>query len=643
MPVEPPPPALRPFVPTNEANTVRDETPPASAPPLRPRRHVVGERFTLGQRIVERVLFKRSASVTADLHAAGRDVRGTQLELLGSLIRRARRSDFGRDRDLASIRERDRKLLVRELRSRVPVMNYADHRPYIEATLAGRARALFRPGERIAMFALTSGTTDARKFLPVPRRAVQNHRRGWFVWGLSTFLPDPPALLRGKLALAGDPAEEHSPGGTPCGSISGLLAQLQPGTMKRTYVAPPEAGFLRREASPAGAAARLTEAKYYLQWRFGVHCDVSSFVTPNPASHLNFARWGAAHAELLIDHTARGGLPEDLFAPGGALAGVDLPGSVRRAARRHLPADPARAQALRAIARNAGGLRPADVWANLNIIGCWTGGTLGHYLPLLREFYGDARIRDIGLIASEGRTTIPMQDGTPAGLLDVRGAFFEFVPEERIDQPDPPVLLADELTPGRNYYVLMTTPGGLWRYDIRDVVRCEGYAPPTGSARELKRSAGPGTPSLSFLSKGRNFSSVTGEKLTEYQAAAAVSGALESLGRRLNAYALAPVFHAGSPRYELFAAAGEAPPPAVAAEIDRRLRSLNCEYDAKRASGRLGALAVRPLPAGAWEAWDARRLALTGGVAEQYKRPVLIGDLAFADDIDPPARRSIAG
>ena len=586
--------------------------------------------------------------VTADLHAAGRDVRGTQLDLLGGLIRRARRSDFGRDHGLGSIRTRDRRTLVRGLHARVPVLDYDDHRPYIEAALAGRARALFRPGERIAMFALTSGTTAARKLLPVPRRAVAAHRRGWFIWGLSTYVLDPPALLRGKLALSGDPAEEHSAGGTPCGSISGLMAQLQSPEIKRTYVAPRQAGHLRGAGSEGGPAENVTAAKYYLQWRFGVHSDVGSFVTPSPASLLNFARWGADHANLLADHTARGGLPDDAFAPGGPLAGIDLPRAVGEAAGRHLPPDPGRAAELRALVRSAGTLRPADVWPNLNILGCWTGGTLGHYLPLLPEWYssergGGVRVRDIGLIASEGRTTIPMRDGTPAGLLDVRAAFFEFVPEARIDDETPPVLLADELTPGETYYVLMTTPGGLWRYDIRDVVRCEGYAPPEGSARELKRAAGPGTPLLSFLSKGRNFSNVAGEKLTEYQAAAAVGGALAARGHRLSAYALAPAFHNGWPRYELFVSDAEAPPPAIAGEVDRRLRAANVEYDAKRASGRLGAVVLRPAPAGAWARWDAARLARTGGVAEQYKRPVLIGDLNFAAEIDPAPARAAAG
>ena len=627
-------------------------TPPVSAaapdllpfparPPARRRRHAVGERFTPAQAAIERLLRLKAKRAMRGLDAAGRDAAAAQRRVLAGLIRRARRTDFGRDHGLNAVRRGGDP--VAAVRARVPVGDYESHRTYIDAALAGRPRALLAPGERPLMFALTSGTTDARKHLPVTARSVAQHRRGWLVWGLAAYESDPALLLRGKFALAGDPAESVSAGGTPCGSISGLLASLQSGLVRRTYVAPPETGRLRT-AGAAKTAADPAGAKYYLQWRFGLHADVGSFVTPNPATHLNFARWGAAHADLLMEHTGRGGLPDELFAPGGPLAGIELPRAVRRAARRRLPADPGRAAELRALARSAGSLRPADAWPNLNFLGCWTGGTLGHYLPLLTDHYGDARVRDIGLIASEGRTTIPLEDGTPAGLLDLAGAFFEFVPEDRIDDPDPPALLADELTVGENYYVLMTTPGGLWRYDIRDVVRCEGYAPPAGSRRELKKARGRGTPLLSFLSKGKTFSSVTGEKLSEHQAAAAVGGALAACGARLSAYALAPVFAGGSPRYELFAGAAELPadPAPLAAAVDRRLRESNCEYDSKRATRRLGPVTVRPLPAGAWAAWDARRLARTGGVAEQYKRPVLIGDLGFAADIDP-ARRRAAG
>ena len=46
-------------------------------------------------------------------------------------------------------------------------------------------------------------------------------------------------------------------------------------------------------------------------------------------------------------------------------------------------------------------------------------------------------MRDVGLIASEGRMTIPIEDGTPAGLLDIRHHYFEFIPEDQADREQP--------------------------------------------------------------------------------------------------------------------------------------------------------------------------------------------------------------
>ena len=594
------------------------------------RRHAVGGRLTASQRAVERVLKAAAARNTRQLERAGRDPRATQLGLLRTLLKRAGRSDFGRDHGLRAVRRTRGDGVVDAVRSAVPVRDYAGHRAYVEAVMNGRPRALFAPGERVRMFALTSGTTAARKHLPVTARAARNHRRGWMVWGLAAYAGDPPLLSRGKLALAGDPAESLAPDGTPCGSISGLLADIQSPLVRRGYTAPPECGRLTAE----GPGTDKTAAKYYLQWRFGLHSDVGSFVTPNPATHLAFAKWGAANAEMLLDHHAAGGLPAECARPGGVLAGVTLPAAVTRAAGRHLPADPAGASVLRELTRGGDPLRPADAWPHLDLIGCWTGGTLGHYLPLLSDWY-DARVRDIGLIASEGRTTIPTADDTPAGRLDLSAAFFEFVPEADIDRPDPPALLCDELTAGESYYVLMTTPGGLWRYDIRDVVRCEGYASVGG-----RRARGPGVPRLSFLSKGARFSSVCGEKLSEHQAAAAVSAALARCGGRVGGYLLAPEFRGGRPGYVLLheppnglpGGSSDAAAWAVrwAAAVDHALSEGNCEYAAKRATGRLGPVVPRLVPPTGWAEYDARRLAAAGGVPEQYKRPVLSGDYETA-------------
>ena len=86
------------------------------------------------------------------------------------------------------------------------------------------------------------------------------------------------------------------------------------------------------------------------------------------------------------------------------------------------------------IAERTGRLLPKDYWPNLDFLSNWMGGTMKAYLRGYPEFFGETPVRDVGLIASEGRMTIPIEDGTPAGLLDIRHHYFEFIPEEQADR-----------------------------------------------------------------------------------------------------------------------------------------------------------------------------------------------------------------
>ena len=113
--------------------------------------------------------------------------------------------------------------------------------------------------------------------------------------------------------------------------------------------------------------------------------------------------------------------------------------------------------------------------------------------------------------------TIPIEDGTAAGVLDVRHHYFEFIPEEQGDLEQPDTVEATDLIEGRNYFIVLTTAGGLYRYNISDLVRCVGFH---GRA-----------PLIEFLNKGAHYSSLTGEKLSEHQVIAAVEAAQRASGR----------------------------------------------------------------------------------------------------------------
>ena len=163
-----------------------------------------------------------------------------------------------------------------------------------------------------------------------------------------------------------------------------------------------------------------------------------------------------------------------------------------------------------------GTLYPKDYWPRHELIlGNWTGGSVGAYLRHYPRYYGTTPVRDVGLIASEGRMTIPLTDGTASGVLDITTHYFEFIPEDEGDSPDPTVLAAHELQEGRSYFILPTTAFGLYRYHIHDLVRVTGFHNQT--------------PLVEFLSKGAHFANLTGEKLSEYHVTRAMATMLPEL------------------------------------------------------------------------------------------------------------------
>jgi hypothetical protein len=515
---------------------------------------------------------------------AVRDPRATQHRVLFEQLRRERDTAFGRDHRFADIRT------VADFRRHVPIQSYDDLEPYIERVKQGETSALFHR-QRVRMFALTSGTTQARKFIPVTDRVLDGYRRMWTAWGLLAYSAHKSLFRHARLALVSDWDEFRTPAGIPCGSISGFTAQLQNWIVRRGYVLPRESGKLADY-----------RAKYYLAWRLGLGRTVGSWMSPNPSTLLNLARFGAEHAEALLRDLRDGTLCGD----------YEWPETVRRAVQAQLAPQPQRARQLEQILRETGGLRPRDVWPELNLLGCWTGGSMGVYLRSFPEQFGDAVVRDLGLLASEGRMTFPIADGTPSGVLEIVSGFFEFIPVDEVDSLQPTVLEAHELVDGRDYYILLTNASGLYRYHIHDVVRCTG-----------RHHA---TPLLAFLNKGSGIANVTGEKLTEHQVVAAMSAALGSLGGTLSMFSLTPLWEGLQPYYGLLIESPDfsGAAAALAAILDDELQRANCEYATKRQTDRLGPVRIHPLPVGTWQLWRESRLAKTGGSMEQYKHPCLL-------------------
>jgi hypothetical protein len=521
-----------------------------------------------------------------------RRARSLQHRTLMDKLRRHAESDFGRDHGFRNITS------VAEFRRRQPIYNYDDHHPYIQRVLEGHVEALFAPGTRVLMFAMTSGTTGQPKRLPITEELFREYRVGWRIWGAGVYGDHLDLLRKQTVQLSSDWQQFRAPSGVPCGQISGLAAMSRPWITQRVFLLPK---MLSRIHDPA--------AKHYAALRFSLACrKVGMIVTANPSTLIEFAHRADRDKELLI---------RDIY--DGSLS-CDLPAEIRCAlARRILRRRPDRARELDRIVSQHGTLLPKHAWPELSVLALWTGGSVNVYLLQLPALYGQTAIRDHGLSASEGRMTIPLADGTPAGLLDFYHHYFEFIPVEEHDAARPNVLEAHELEVGKDYYIVMTTSGGLYRYDIHDVVRCVGFE---GQA-----------PLVEFLNKGKSFSSLTGEKLSEHQAIRAVTMSFANLEIPVDEFTLAPVIDE-HPRYVLLVepAAHRGRIDELAHCVQANLERVNEEYSDKCNSGRLLPVQVREVPSGTWNALRRQRT-IDRGNFEEYKHPCLVGDTEFVNQL----------
>jgi hypothetical protein len=516
-----------------------------------------------------------------------------QRDLLMQLIARNADSQFGRDHHFREIKSPE------DFRRRLPIRGYTEHEPYIDRVRQGDTSALFGPGTEVLMFAMTSGTTSRPKTIPITRQALRDYRTGWMIWGILAFDAHPGMLARGMkpiLQLASDWRESYTPAGIPCGAITGLTSSMQNPLVRLTYCMP-------------AAASRIkdVESKYYVALRNSVHRPLGAIIAANPSTILAIARLGDREKATLIKDLHDGTIDPKWQIPD------DVRQAIRRKTRRRRHAA---ARRLEAIVARTGRLLPRDYWPDLEFVANWTGGTMGAYLRGYPEFFGDKPVRDVGLIASEGRFTIPIEDGTPAGVLDIQHTYFEFIPEDQADKDEPETVVATDLIEGRRYFILPTTTGGLYRYHIHDLVQCVGFE---GRA-----------PLLVFLNKGAHFSSLTGEKLSEFQVVAAVTAAQQALGIRLGSFLLLPSW-GEPPRYNLLVEHddlnGQLSESRLVEAVEAELSRVNQEYENRRATLRLDPIRIRRLRPGSWADFQRRRLAKSGGTVEQYKQPCLLSDL----------------
>jgi len=328
------------------------------------------------------------------------------------------------------------------------------------------------------------------------------------------------------------------------------------------------------------------------------------FCTPNPSTLLRLAAVLEAHPDRLIRAIHDGTLGID-----GETAGLGRSPLAQLCA--HLRPQPRRAKALERVLATTGTLHPKDCWPHLKVIGCWTGGSVGTQAERLAVGYGAVPLRDLGYLASEARVTLPLGDRTPSGVLDLTLNYCEFIPESALEAEHPPIYLSHELEVGQRYSILLTTPGGLYRYPINDIVEVTGFYHHA--------------PMLAFVRKGKDMSNLTGEKLHVNQILLAMRQVQQQLGWAIGPYQWVP--NVADMTYHIYVEwlderGDRWIQNTLLPALDAALAQLNPEYAQKRASQRLHRPCLHPMQPG-WAEAVIRQAIAQGTRDAQYKWNVL--------------------
>ncbi|MGH7946780.1 MAG: GH3 family domain-containing protein, partial [Opitutaceae bacterium] len=269
-----------------------------------------------------------------------------------------------------------------------------------------------------------------------------------------------------------------------------------------------------------------------------------------------------------------------------------------------------------------------EYWPNLE---CYahTGASLSPYAVELRRGLGPKVVFHETYAASEA--IIAAQDAEPGQglrLMSDQGVYFEFVAlgdfdDLRLDQLGPKTVPTAGVKPGVDYVVLITTPGGLARYVLGDVVRFTSVAPPR----------------LVHVGRTQLRLNAFEENVSEKDVIDALVALCHERDWTLVNFHVAPLFagnnltgkQRGSHEWWIELKPGTIVTPIgpqMAGELDVELQRTNPAYRARRVAGILESPTVRLVMPGVFEHW-LRYHQKWGG---QHKMPRCRSDRVVADE-----------
>src|SRR5690606_4123325 len=198
------------------------------------------------------------------------------------------------------------------------------------------------------------------------------------------------------------------------------------------------------------------------------------------------------------------------------------------------------------------------------------------------------------------------------------GIFMEFMPVNEYGKKHPNTIGLQDVEVGKNYALIISTNGGLWRYLVGDTIQFT-------SANPFR---------IKVTGRLRHYINAFGEEVIVENTDKAISIASQKTGAVVNDYTAAPLyFSEGSNGAHEWLIEFEKEPADLAAftaELDSALRQINSDYDAKRYKD----IALRmPVVHTMVKDTFSRWLRSKGKLGGQHKVPRLSNERNYIEDI----------
>jgi len=422
---------------------------------------------------------------------------------------------------------------IEDYKKAVPISDYDKLSVWINRLIDGEERVLTT--EAVKIFERTSGSTSANKYIPYTDSLLKEFSSATTPWMFDVY--------------------------SHCKDLVGTSSYWSVSQASST-----------REKTKSGISIGFEDDSDYFtfleRWAF----KQLSAVPPTVAREPSHAEWELKTLVYLVEAGELGLI--SVWSPTFAIGLIEALSIRVSEVMPHL--SKARAQVLK-LACSQNRVDTLVIWPSLRFISAWADGPSAAFIPKLKSLFPHAHIQPKGLMATEGVVSFPLwnQSGCVGAFLGHYLEFFHHVENEKI-------IGVHELESGGLYSPVLTTGGGLYRYHLKDTIKCVGHF------NQL--------PLINFEQKLDRVSDMVGEKLNAHFVFETFNKVKESLKIPMGFAMLVPLYDETSYRLYLECEKG-IDTENLAKKLDEAL-SISHHYGYARKLGQLKPLSVKRIQNG---------------------------------------------